>query len=93
MGYLRRNARVAHFILGGKCINTVAKRVSVLGAEYTIRFVEQGQDAYMEKMRFCDYCDANKHEIVILLLCTVMIRIAVCNGTAIPRKKRGQNQE
>lgn len=49
-------------------MNTVAKKVSVLGTDYTIRFVEQGQDEYMEKMHFAGYCDGTAHEIVILNL-------------------------
>lgn len=51
-------------------MNTTAKKVSVLGTDYTIRFVEHGQDEYMEKMHFGGYCDGCKHEIVILLLKT-----------------------
>lgn len=51
-------------------MNTTAKKVLVLGTDYTIRFVEQGQDAYMDKMNFAGYCDGNKREIVILLLKT-----------------------
>lgn len=51
-------------------MNTIARNVSVLGTDYTIRFVEHGQDEYMEKMNFGGYCDGNKHEIVVLLLKT-----------------------
>ena len=51
-------------------MNTTAKKVSVLGTDYTVRFVEHGQDEYMEKMHFGGYCDGCKHEIVILLLKT-----------------------
>ena len=49
-------------------MNTVAKKISILGTDYTIRFVEQGQDEYMEKMHFAGYCDGGAHEIVILNL-------------------------
>lgn len=49
-------------------MNAVAKKVSVLGTDYTIRFVEQGQDEDMEKMHYAGYCDGVTHEIVILNL-------------------------
>lgn len=51
-------------------MNTVARRISVLGTDYIIRFVEHGQDEYMDKNGFAGYCDAAAHEITILLLKT-----------------------
>ena len=51
-------------------MNTTARKISVLGTDYTIRFVEHGQDEYMDKMDLGGYCDGNKHEIVVLLLKT-----------------------
>lgn len=51
-------------------MNMTGRKISVLGTDYTIRFVEHGQDEYMDKMNFGGYCDGNKHEIVVLLLKT-----------------------
>ena len=51
-------------------MDTRAKKIPVLGTEYTIRFVEAGQDEYMEKMHYGGYCSADSHEIYILLLNT-----------------------
>lgn len=45
-----------------------AKKVNVLGTDYTIRRVDSGQDEYMEKMHYGGYCDAGNLEIVILNL-------------------------
>lgn len=45
-----------------------AKKVNVLGTDYTIRRVDSGQDEYMEKMHYGGYCDAGDLEIVILNL-------------------------
>ena len=47
------------------------KKVNVLGTEYTLRRVDNGQDEYMEKMKFGGYCDGGTKEIVILNLKTV----------------------
>lgn len=33
-------------------MDTSAKKISVLGTEYTVRFVETGQDEYMDKMNY-----------------------------------------
>lgn len=46
-------------------------KVDVLGVKYTIRRVNFGQDAYMEKMHFGGYCDDGKKAIFILNLKTV----------------------
>lgn len=43
-------------------------KIDVLGTKYLIRRVNAGQDEYMDKMHYGGYCDANKHEIVILNL-------------------------
>ena len=51
-------------------MDRIARKVSVLGTDYTIRFVEHGQDEYMEKMSFGGYCDGGAKEIVILDLKT-----------------------
>lgn len=51
-------------------MDRIARKVSVLGTDYTIRFVEHGQDEYMEKMSFGGYCDAGAKEVVILNLKT-----------------------
>lgn len=51
-------------------MDRIARKVSVLGTDYTIRFVEHGQDEYMEKMSFGGYCDSGAKEIVILNLKT-----------------------
>lgn len=51
-------------------MDRIARKVSVLGTDYTIRFVEHGQDEYMEKMSFGGYCDGGAKEIVILNLKT-----------------------
>lgn len=51
-------------------MDTRAKKISVLGTEYTVRFVEAGQDEYMDKMHYGGYCSADSHEIYILLLKT-----------------------
>lgn len=48
-----------------KCV-----KVNVLGTEYTIRRVDDGQDEYMKKMHYGGYCDSNSLEIVILNLKT-----------------------
>ena len=42
--------------------------VSCLGTAYTIRRVDAGQDAYMDKNGFAGYCDSVTREIVILNL-------------------------
>jgi hypothetical protein len=46
-------------------------KIDVLGVKYTIRRVNFGQDAYMEKMQFGGYCDGGTKEIAILNLKTV----------------------
>ena len=46
-------------------------KVDVLGTKYTIKRVNFGQDAYMEKMHFGGYCDGGNKTIVILNLKTV----------------------
>jgi hypothetical protein len=48
----------------------MAKFVNVLGTKYHIRWVDSGEDEYMEKMSFGGYCDARTKEIVILDLKT-----------------------
>lgn len=42
--------------------------VSVLGTAYTIRRVDAGEDAYLDKNKFAGYCDEVTKEIVILNL-------------------------
>lgn len=49
-------------------MKAVAKKVSVLGTDYTIRFVEQGQDKYMDDNNLAGYCDAHSHDVVVLIL-------------------------
>lgn len=51
-------------------MNTTARKISVLGTDYTIRFVESGENEYMEQMRYGGLCDGDSHEIFILLLKT-----------------------
>ena len=51
-------------------MDTSAKKISILGTEYTVRFVEAGQDEYMDKMHYGGYCSNDSHEIYILLLKT-----------------------
>ena len=51
-------------------MNTTAKKISVLGTDYTIRFVESGQNEYMDRMNYGGLCDGDSHEIFILLLKT-----------------------
>lgn len=46
-------------------------KINVLGTDYTIKRVNNGQDDYMDKMHFGGYCDGSKKEIVILNLKTV----------------------
>lgn len=46
-------------------------KINVLGTEYTIRHVDNGEDKVMEKMSFGGYCNEGKHEIVILNLKSV----------------------
>ena len=51
-------------------MNTTARKISVLGTDYTIRFVESGENEYMEQMGYGGLCDGDSHEIFILLLKT-----------------------
>lgn len=51
-------------------MNTTARKISVLGTDYTIRFVESGESEYMERMHYGGLCDGDSHEILILLLKT-----------------------
>ena len=46
-------------------------KIDVLGTKYTIKYVNSGQDEYMEKMNFGGYCSSNTKEVVILNLKTV----------------------
>lgn len=43
-------------------------KIDVLGTKYTIKRVNKGQDAYIDKMGFGGYCDNNKKLIAILNL-------------------------
>ena len=43
-------------------------KINVLGTDYTLRRVDNGQDEYMEKMHYGGYCDGGTKEIVILNL-------------------------
>jgi len=43
-------------------------KIDVLGTKYTLKRVNRGQDAYMDKMGFAGYCDNNKKYIAILNL-------------------------
>lgn len=47
------------------------QKINVLGTDYTLRRVDNGQDKYMEKMHFGGYCDGGSKEIVILNLKSV----------------------
>ena len=47
------------------------EKVNVLGTEYSIRRVDNGKDAFMEKMDFGGYCDDRLKEVVILNMKTV----------------------
>ena len=51
-------------------MNTTARKISILGTDYTIRFVEYGQDEYMTRMHYGGFCDGDSHEIFVLLLKT-----------------------
>jgi hypothetical protein len=46
-------------------------KIDVLGTKYTIKYVNVGQDEYMEKMHFGGYCDGGTKTIVILNLKSV----------------------
>ena len=47
------------------------KAVKILGTKYTLRRVNFGEDAFMERMKFGGYCDATAKEIVVLNLKTI----------------------
>lgn len=47
------------------------KKVKILGTTYTLRRVNFGEDAFMERMKFGGYCDGVAKEIVILNLKTL----------------------
>lgn len=46
-------------------------KIDILGTKYKIRWVDYGEDAYMEKMGFCGYCGTERKEIVLIRLETM----------------------
>lgn len=46
-------------------------KINILGTAYRVRWVKDGQDELMDKMRYGGYCDGVSHEIVLLDLRTV----------------------
>lgn len=46
-------------------------KINILGTEYTIRKVDNGQDAYIDQKSLCGYCSHNTKEIVLLNLKTL----------------------